>query len=1155
MDLLRSLSRGLGFLLVVPALAWPAPPAPPSEPASGPGSAVRPIEGSSPLYYVILGSPADYNALLQKIRHPDLEVREVGRLAPVGAERGPAGGRAAPPPIVESVRVRGQVGEDLASLRVELGIVTMSDDPVWVPIRLDGQHPLAAREGERELDLRTADRAQWQVELAGRGRHRVVVELRVPVTAQPARKALSLAIPEAATTSLELDFPRHESDILVGTNELFSPRDLPGGQGTRLSAHLWPRSRLDVSWSTAAGAPGQDPPLLTAQGEIAVDIDPEQMRTRSSWVIGCVRGMTRALEVRVDDQDEVTEVRLDDRGSEAGSAGLRGAGRLLIPLREPLRPGAEHRLVLKTRRSFPQAAIRRVALGGFPVLHALEQSGFIGITQGPNLWISPATSQGLRQIEPSKLPSELRARPSTSLAFEFLDQPFQLHLDVAAAPPVVRAQSRSVLRIDPDRAHTETTLELQWVGGPLFVVELVLGPGLQLVGIGPPEAVEGSTVTTESPPGGRADPDRPATRRLRIRLTQAARDQNKVTLRLEGQQRIPRAGHVELGLFALEEPTSVRAAFTLAGDRGLALELDDPSGQITRSSEVPVPVRSPLLERLVGPARAEPGPAPLELVSSGHPRALPIRITRHARSLARETLLSAQVSRRWVDLVQRTTFSVRHGILDSLEIRVPAAMGDRWELLDRVILNREELRQEPDGAKHYRLFFDRPVLDRATVRFRSRVPIAPDLDPAVPRNVEVPEISFPEVPGGPTRVELAIGPEIVFRGHGPGWVPSPDESQWERAGAAAGLAFHQDPNRQGRPFVFQALALEAVALPSLVVPRLLIKTVQGEETIRSRALYWVETHGRLFAFALPPSARWLAARVDGRVAEQVDFDPIRASYSLRLPADAGSKPVLVELEYQFSGSDAGPAWQAPRLLDGGIVLETLWEVRLPFEMTLVGVPRGWADENEWYWDGNLWKRRPGKHGAALTHWLLGTSAPNMLPGDLDDPSPDDAHHFLFSRTGPPAALAVWIIPRAWAVVTCSGTALIVGFCTIFSRIRFRTVWAVLAGLALLTAALVQPSAAFLAAQSAFIGVILTLLGLVIQRLHDRMKSPIRPGREPGAPAPQTVSDSSLNRSEAVGSDDSTAIRVRVPSTIDFVPAPVVGPALPEDAPSSILGRD
>jgi hypothetical protein len=1109
------------------------------------------------LYYVILNSPSDLDAFLQKIRHPDLEVRAVGPVAPVETEIGPPASRAAPPPaaVVASVRVRGQVAEDFATLKLELGIVTTSDDLAWVPIRLDGLNPLGAREGARELELQMGGGGQWQVALSGRGRHRVEVEVRVPVTAKPARKALALAIPEAASTSLELDFPRHESDILIGTNELFNTKDLPDGKGTRLSAHLRPRSQLDVSWSTDADSPGQNPPLLTAQGEIAVDIDPAQMRTRSSWVIGCVRGMTRILEIRVDDQDVVTEVRLDDRGPEPGIAGMHKAGRLTIPLGDPLRPGAQRRLVMQTRRSFAKAATRRMALGGFPVVNAREQSGFIGITQGPNLWISPVVAQGLRQIEPSKLPSELRARPSTNLAFEFLDQPFLLHLDVAAAPPVVRAQSQSLLQIDPERVRNQTTLELQWVGGPLFTVELSFGPGLQLVAVGPPEVVAGFRVTAESPPGGPADADRSVARRLTVRLTPAARDQNKVALQLEGQQRIPRDGAVELGLFAPEEPTSVRAGFTLVADRSLALELADDSGRIARSSDRPASVRGSSLDRLAVPLRDETGPAPLELVSSGNPRTLPIRITRYARSMAQETVLSAQVSRRAVDLVQRTTFSVRHGTLDSLEVVVPAAMADRWELLDREIIRREPLSRQPDGSKLYRLFFDRPVLDRASLRFRCSVPILPQLDPAAPRDLEVPGMTFPEVPAGPTRVELALEPELVFQGAGSGWVPGPDPAQADRTGEAVVLAFSAGPDRHSRSFAFKALARESVVLPSLLVPRLLIQTVQGEETIQSRAWYWVETHGRFFPFALPQGARWLAARIDGRLVEQVDFDPAHSVYSLRFPTDTGSRPVLVELEYQLRGRDASPPWQAPRLLDGGLVLETLWEVRLPFELTLVGVPRGWSDENEWYWDGNLWKRRPGKNGAALTDWLPGAMTAGSVLGPLEETSPDDSHRFLFSRTGPPLALAVWTVPRPWVVVTCSGAALIVGFFTIFSRVRFRTVWAIVAGLALLTAALVQPNTTFLAVQSAFIGIILTLLGLVIQRLHDWMRSPALPGWEPGAVAPQTVTDSSLNRSERIGSDDSTAIRVRVPSTMDFAPAPVVGPALADEVGTSTLGTD
>ena len=118
---------------------------------------------------------------------------------------------------------------------------------------------------------------QWEVELTGAGEHRIQVDLRAPVGCGPCAKALSLAIPEVASTSLELDFSHRESDIIIGTNEDFGQKDLGDGKGTRLSAHLSPRSKLDVSWSDRRRCRlTRLHRLLTAQGEIAIDIDEQQ---------------------------------------------------------------------------------------------------------------------------------------------------------------------------------------------------------------------------------------------------------------------------------------------------------------------------------------------------------------------------------------------------------------------------------------------------------------------------------------------------------------------------------------------------------------------------------------------------------------------------------------------------------------------------------------------------------------------------------------------------------------------------------------------------------------------------------------------------------------------------------------------------------------
>jgi hypothetical protein len=1169
LDLLRNLIRGLGFLFLAPLIVLTAPAAQPPGPPAQPGSVQSPRPSAQPggesrspadrdglKYYVILESPPDLNALLQKIRHPDMELRRVDRAQAEEVLAGPPDDRLAKPPwVVESVRVGGRIEADFALLKVRITIVTDADGPTWVPIHLDDQKLSAAREGGRELALRTTGRSRWQVELDGRGRHLVEVDLRAAVMAKPARKALALAIPEAASTSLDVAFDRHQSDLIIGANEVFQSVDPSDGKGTRLTAQLSPRPRIELSWANDAESGGQDLPLLTAQGEIAVDIVSDQMWIRSSWKVRCVRGMTRTLEIGVADKDEVTELKLDDQQTEAaGIEGARGAGRLTIRLGEPLRPDAPpRRLVMKTRRPYSRADGRRIVFQGFTFSNAPEQSGAIGITHGPNLWISASGAQGVRPIELGGLPVDLRERPSTSLAFEFLAQPFELHLDVEDSPPLVRARTRTVFRVGADHARSEATIELERVRGRLFDVELAIGAGLQVVSVGPNEMVEEWSPIGKPSAREPAGPE-PAEQRLRVRLTPLARDQMKVTLRLEGYQQIPRDGPVKLGLFGTEPATSVGAAYELIADRSLSVELDDDSGQVARVTDPASQVKVPSPARPSAPTAGESASPPLLLSGTGSARSLPIRITRHTRSVAQQTVLSADISRRLVDLIQESTFVVRHGALDSVEIRVPAAVGNYWESLDHEIVDRQELDRAPDGSRRYRLVFNRPVVDKAALRFHLRLSIAPQLDVAEYRAVAIPWIAFEGVGAGPARLEVSTAPGILFQGNDPAWIRTSHDGQADRNGESAAMAFTEAAGGGGGPFTFKAMALEPVELPPLVAPRLLIRSVEGlDGAIRSRARYWVETHGTVFPFALPEGARWIAARVDGRVTDQVDLDPTRPGYRLRFPPDVGTRPVLVELEYQVHRSAGGPSWQPPELLDGGIVLDTLWEVQLPWDRAVVGVPRGWSDENEWYWTGRIWKRRTWKDGAGLDQWLGGTGS-SASSDELREASLDDSLQLLFSRAGAPTGLGLWILSRTWIVVACSGVTLILGFFAIFSGIRFRTAWAVASLLALLAAAFLHPSVTLLVLQSAFIGAALTFLALLIQRLMDRKKPPAIQSREPGAPAGQATGDSALERPATVGSDDSTAIRVRVASTMDYVPTPTNGPLVEESARSSTLGR-
>ena len=106
---------------------------------------------------------------------------------------------------------------------------------------------------------------------------------------------------------------------------------------------------------------------------------------------------------------------------------------------------------------------------------------------------------------------------------------------------------------------------------------------------------------------------------------------------------------------------------------------------------------------------------------------------------------------------------------------------------------------------------------------------------------------------------------------------------------------------------------------------------------------------------------------------------------------------------------------------------------------------------------------------------------------------DDSDRYLFSRSGEPAALSVWIVPRSWLVAVCSGATLFVGFFVIFTKIRFRTIWLGIAGWACSRRSFCSRAVTFLVIQSAFFGVVLTLLGILIERLIERSQTPVDAG--------------------------------------------------------------
>jgi hypothetical protein len=348
------------------------------------------------------------------------------------------------------------------------------------------------------------------------------------------------------------------------------------------------------------------------------------------------------------------------------------------------------------------------------------------------------------------------------------------------------------------------------------------------------------------------------------------------------------------------------------------------------------------------------------------------------------------------------------------------------------------------------------------------------------------------------------------------------------------------------PLRVVATAHALTPLPPLVATRLWLRTVQGPEgDLRVSASYWVETHKGSLSIALPSGAEWVRAKVAGEAVTQVESLPKGVGSRIVFPARLANGPVAVELEYTVSPRAVNSAWVPPRLLDGGLVQQTLWEVRISWNYALVGVPPGWADENDWYWDHYVWKRRPWRSAAALAAWANGSLARPKADDDLEDDPRGDYHSYLFGRPGPPNELRPWIASRAWLVGICSGSVLAIGgFLILFWHPPARLAWAAALALVLAGATAVRPSVTFLAVQSAMIGVAFTLLTALMHRLVHRRRQPAVFGESSSIATP-SGSGLALSRALGVGSDDSTAVRVRPSTTVDHVTTNLAAP--PEGA--------
>jgi len=1103
----------LASMLVAGWTAGDDPRAPASGGTGGQGESALP-------WYVIVNSPRDLAELWRKIADPDYAIVRPDRFA-VDSSRGAGGGPrpAAPAWSVASVKVSGRIEEYYAYLRVDMTIVIEGSQPVWASIGLDDRRIRTVREGGRDLPVRMTAGRRWEVLLEGAGAHEIAVELRDEIAANLARKSLNLAVPEAPATALELDFPGGETAVLVGGGEDYGLGAMGTGPGRRLSARLTPRSRIEVSWTDQRQREAMGGPVLTAEGDVALEVDEEVATAQSTWVIRAEGGQVHDVAFRLDEQEELVEVRSDSNVGAVRPISWTREGGLLKARLASTRPGEAARVAVKTRRRL--GAARRLVFQGLPIVGARRQTGAVSVAHRADLWVGAVASSSLKRIDPQKLPTELRARPDTHLAFEFQDQPFRLELSIEPSPPLYLARSRASVVLAPGWAISETQIEIEPIRGRIDELEFTTGKGLEVQSVGPAELVELVNL-----PGSDGEPaGREGGGRLRVRLSGAALDQKRIELVVRARQSLPVSGPVALGLVSNRQAA---ARLALYPARSLLVEVDETAASGLLLGEAP-PSAAAATRDWIKEFEPEEGLGePILLAGTAGLAALPVRVARLARELTHDTRLIVHASRQGLDLAQQTQLKIRHGALRSVTVVIPAEIGDRWEVLDQEIARREDLGKAAEEGERWRLTLSRPRTSGLRLTFRARLPIEPALDEH-PRRIVAPCVAAVETAQGTTRVSLELDPELRYEGAEGAWAPSePPGSALEGSGAM--LEFSETgPALQGRPFVFSLRAAAPATVPETVVARQFIRSAVWGNAVNHRAWLLLESRRGELVFDLAQAARILDARLDGRLVERIELDsqPGVPRFRIRLSKEQRARPVLLEISYEASRQAGASPWAAPRLAEGGAVAQVIWEIRVPWNQVLAGSPPGWTDLNHWIWDRASFERVPWRTGSELLEWAAGSTSRVLL----DDPSQDessDSRRYVFSRFGTAEPFEPRILSATLLIAVCSGLVLAAGFAIMLMRPRFRLVWLGGSVLGLLMLMMVSANVVLLVVQSSFYGLVLSLLGLLIERRLERERR--RPLAEQVTRTIRPPADSSLERAQAVGSDGSTEIRVRPAST-------------------------
>jgi len=821
---------------------------------------------------------------------------------------------------------------DVLRLQGGFEVFVYSSEPVRIPllfgnaspiaVRLDGK-PAALEPGEPgAVSDSPAQSAVPQVigdsvtpmavflHVAGKGRHRVDIDVLVPLQRTGGWRKADAVLPCPAPGVLKLTVPQAGSEVLfpTGTGRL---RAVTAEADASIEGTLLPSGNLSLQWRPQIFEAVVDP-SLNADSFVVVDVREEDLLCHWATTLRFRQGERQSFEFLVPMDWEVEQIEGENVKSwdMTDAAGKHGVTVMLLAAAR-----TEEKIVLHLRRSLLQAGETEAEfeVPNLTVSGAASHGGRIIVRRSPHLEVAATEAVSLAVAavpDPAEYaPAVQNARLSPlgvepQVAYSFFSESHRLRIRARVREAGQSADVQAIFRVDSFRRSLEARIIWRVANRPFYQGTVLLPAGIHRID------------RVELPGEGSWDVQAAEDRtRLNIFLKDGILGDVPVVVRATlSVDDLP----AELSVPAIEVPgvRSLRGEMAVSLEPRYSLELKS-----TRDC-LPVLVSRlawlPDDQRTNSPLALEFGNAPLEAVIGLRPRT-PV--------VSCETIGNVRFTDRAVEETLLLELSVEQAGIRGLRFRLPSGMRDcRIQaplLRSKAIVPCED---KPDSDVWVNIEFQDELMGLLRILVEQDFPVTDSPHPAsVPTEIVIPD-------GPPVRVGIQA---VTLQNAGRDEVIVAESEEVEQAGTQRRAQLEErlrGPNGPALRLTDAYIIRAGAKNPRLAFrPRAratqrsggirirladALLTLDGNGDYRGEQQYWIENRQEQFLrIRLPDGARLWSASVDGRPAKPVAESEAADAALARIPVPRtaeGDLPVKVVVKY--GGSDQAIGWQRRKTL-------------------------------------------------------------------------------------------------------------------------------------------------------------------------------------------------------------------------------------------------